>query len=234
MSGAGPAAVIAAALERRLSPKQVRSLQEELVGAVRQEPLASTPRLVAGLDVAYDLRRRLAVGAAVIVDVATLEPVETAVVNVELTFPYVPGLLAWRELPALLAAWQKLAARPDLVLCDGQGRAHPRRCGLACMVGLLLGVPAIGCAKSLLVGRHGRLGSRRGASAALIDRGEEVGRAVRTRDGVRPVYVSIGHRITLDETVAWVLRLARHRIPEPLRLADHAAASPRVTQPVAG
>jgi deoxyribonuclease V len=219
-----PAALLAAALERRTSPAQARSLQEELAGAVRESPLAKVPRLAAGLDVAYDARRRLAVGAAAVVNVATLEPVETAVATVELAFPYVPGLLAWRELPALLAAWRKLAARPDLVLCDGQGRAHPRRCGLACMVGLLLDVPAIGCAKSLLIGRHGRLAARRGASAALVDGDETIGRAVRTRDGVRPVYVSIGHRITLDEAVAWVLRLAHTRVPEPLRAADRAAA----------
>lgn len=224
MSRDRPAALLAAALERRTSPAQARSLQEELAGAVRESPLAKVPRLAAGLDVAYDARRRLAVGAAAVVNVATLEPVETAVATVELTFPYVPGLLAWRELPALLAAWRKLRVRADLVLCDGQGRAHPRRCGLACMVGLLLDVPAVGCAKSVLVGRHRRLGARRSASAPLVHRGEQVGRVVRTRDGVRPVYVSVGHCITLDEAVAWVLRLARYRIPEPLRLADHAAA----------
>jgi deoxyribonuclease V len=224
VSGDRPAALLTAALERRTSPAQARSLQEELAGAVRESPLAKVPRLVAGLDVAYDARRRFAVAAAVIVDIATLAAVETAVATTEITFPYVPGLLAWHELPALLAAWQKLAARPDLVLCDGQGRAHPRRCGLACMVGLLFDVPAIGCAKSLLVGRHGRLGARRGSTADLVDRGETVGRAVRTRDGVRPVYISVGHCVTLDEAVAWVLRLARYRIPEPLRLADHAAA----------
>jgi len=219
-----PAALLAAALERRTSPAQARSLQEELAGAVRETPLAAAPRLVAGIDVAYDTRRRLAVAAAVVVDAATLAPVETVVATAEVTFPYVPGLLAWRELPALLAAWRRLETCPDLVLCDGQGRAHPRRCGLACMVGLLLDVPAIGCAKSLLIGRHGRLAARRGASAALVDRRETVGRAVRTRDGVRPVYVSVGHRITLDEAVSWVLRLARTRIPEPLRSADRAAA----------
>ena len=219
-----PAALLAAALERRTSPAQARSLQEELAGAVRETPLAAAPRLVAGFDVAYDTRRRLAVAAAVVVDAATLAPVETVVATAEVTFPYVPGLLAWRELPALLAAWRRLETCPDLVLCDGQGRAHPRRCGLACMVGLLLDVPAIGCAKSLLIGRHGRLAARRGASAALVDRRETVGRAVRTRDGVRPVYVSVGHRITLDEAVSWVLRLARTRIPEPLRSADRAAA----------
>jgi deoxyribonuclease V len=224
VSGDRPAALLTAALERRTSPAQARSLQEELADAVGEEPLATTPRLVAGLDVAYDVRRRLAVAAAVVIDATTLAPVETAVASAELTFPYVPGLLAWRELPALLAAWRRLSCRPDLVLCDGHGRAHPRRCGLACMVGLLLDVPAIGCAKSLLTGRHGRLGVRRGSSGCLIDRGEPVGRAVRTRDGVRPVYVSVGHLITLDEAVAWVLRLARYRIPEPLRLADHAAA----------
>jgi deoxyribonuclease V len=224
VSGDRPAALLTAALERRTSPAQARSLQEELAGAVREAPLATAPRLVAGLDVAYDVRRRLAVAAAVVIDATTLTPVETTTATAELTFPYLPGLLAWRELPALLAAWRRLRARPDLVLCDGQGRAHPRRCGLACMAGLLLDLPAIGCAKSVLVGRHGRLGSRRGATADLVDGTEVIGRALRTRDGVRPVYVSVGHCITLDDAVSWVLQLARYRIPEPLRVADHAAA----------
>jgi deoxyribonuclease V len=219
-----PAALLAASLERRTSPAQARSLQDELTGAVRETPLAAAPRLVGGLDVAYDLRRQLAAAAAVVVDAATLAPVETAVATAEVTFPYVPGLLTWRALPALLAAWRRLSRRPDLVLCDGHGRAHPRRCGLACMVGLLLDVPAIGCAKSLLIGRHGRLAARRGSTEELLDGEEVVGRAVRTRDGVRPVYVSVGHRITLDEAVSWVLCLARTRIPEPLRSADRAAA----------
>jgi len=219
-----PAALLAAALERRASPAQARSLQDELAGAVREVALAKAPSLIAGLDVAYDLARRRAVGAVVVVDAETLTPLETVVATVELTFPYVPGLLAWRELPALLAAWRRLSCRPDFVLCDGHGRAHPRRCGLACMVGLLFDVPAIGCAKSLLIGRHGRLGARRGATADLVDRGESVGRVVRTRDGVRPVYVSVGHRVTVDEAVAWVLRVSRYRIPEPLRAADRVAA----------
>jgi deoxyribonuclease V len=224
VSGDRPAALLTAALERRTSPAQARSLQEELAGAVREAPLATAPRLVAGLGVACDVRRRLAVAAAVVIDATTLTPVETTTATAELTFPYLPGLLAWRELPALLAAWRRLETRPDLVLCDGQGRAHPRRCGLACMAGLLLDIPAIGCAKSVLVGCHGRLGSRRGATADLVDGTEVIGRALRTRDGVRPVYVSVGHCITLDDAVSWVLRVARYRIPEPLRLADHAAA----------
>jgi len=136
------------------------------------------------------------------------------------TFPYVPGLLSFREAPATVEAVEKLHRRPDLLMCDGQGLAHPRRTGLACHVGLWLDIPTIGAAKSLLCGEHREPGARRGCRAALRHDGETVGLALRTRDGVKCVYVSVGHRITLGEAARWVLRAARfYRLPEPTRQA---------------
>ncbi len=137
-----------------------------------------------------------------------------------MSFPYVPGLLSFRELPVLSEAWIRLEIRPDVLIFDGQGIAHPRRLGLASHGGLLFGVPSIGCAKSLLVGRHGPLGEERGAMADILHQGEVVGRAVRTRRGVLPVYVSPGHLMDLPTAVELVLRMtSRYREPETTRYA---------------
>jgi deoxyribonuclease V len=139
---------------------------------------------------------------------------------VRLGFPYVPGLLSFRELPVLAEAWERLEVRPDVLIFDGQGTAHPRRLGLACHGGLLFGVPSIGCAKSLLVGKHGPLGEERGSTAELLHRGEVVGMAVRTRRAVQPVYVSPGHLMDLPTAVELVLRVTtRYREPETTRHA---------------
>ncbi|MBB5134285.1 deoxyribonuclease V [Thermocatellispora tengchongensis] len=182
-------------------------------------------RLVAGLDVAYTPAEgggELVTGAVVVLDAATLEVAGQAVVTERARFPYVPGLFAFRELPPLLAALDRLDAVPDLLLCDGHGLAHPRRFGLACHLGVLTGLPVIGVAKTLFVGEHGEPGRERGAYAPVVHEGDVVGRALRTQDGVRPVYVSQGHRVGLDEACEHVLRLApAYRLPEPIRRADH-------------
>lgn len=197
-----------------------RAIQERLRRRVREEPLARPVRLVAGVDVSFDRRSPLLYAAVVVLDAASLEVVEVAAARREAGFPYVPGYLSFRELPPLLAAWERLERAPDLVVCDGHGRAHPRRFGIACHLGVLLDRPTIGCAKSRLVGEHREPGARRGASVALRHEGEVVGRVVRTREGVRPVYASVGHRVTLADAERWVLRLAgRYRLPEPVRAA---------------
>ncbi len=140
-------------------------------------------------------------------------------------FPYVPGYLSFREAPAVLAALAKLRTRPDLLLCDGQGRAHPRRFGLACHLGVLTGLPSIGVAKSLLLGVHGPLPEPKGSWVALKDKGEVIGAALRTRAGVKPVYVSIGHRVSLATAIDYVLRCTpRYRLPETTRLAHRLAS----------
>jgi deoxyribonuclease V len=157
----------------------------------------------------------------VVLEYPSLRPVETAVVKRRVRFPYVPGLLSFREAPAILDAFARLATRPDLLLCDGQGIAHPRRLGLASHLGLLLDLPTIGCAKSRLVGEYQDPGPRRGARAPLRLDGRQVGWVLRTRDGVRPLFVSPGHRMSIGAAARWVLGCgAGHRLPEPTHLAD--------------
>ena len=176
------------------------------------------PRVVAGADVSYkgDAAR------AVFVVMRDLEPVEQVVVDEVVPFPYIPGLLSFREIPPLLTAWKKLRTRPDVIIVDGQGIAHPRRLGIASHLGLVLGVPTIGCAKSRLCGEHAEPARERGAWTPLVHRDETVGAALRTRDGCNVVYVSTGHRISLKSAISVVLACApRYRLPEPQRLADH-------------
>jgi deoxyribonuclease V len=145
---------------------------------------------------------------------------ETATAAVTARFPYIPGLLSFRETPAVIEAWTKLKTRPDCLICDGHGLAHPRRFGIACHLGLLLDLPSIGCAKSLLVGTHRTPPKRRGSVEPLLDRGEQIGAVVRTRNGVAPVFVSQGHRISLNAAVQTVLdTFAGYRLPEPTRRA---------------
>ncbi|ESQ01502.1 endonuclease V [Streptomyces sp. GBA 94-10 4N24] len=174
-----------------------------------------------GVDVAYDDARGLVAAAAVVLDAATLQVVEEATAVGPVPFPYVPGLLAFRELPAVLAALAALAAPPGLVVCDGYGVAHPRRFGLASHLGVLTGLPAVGVAKNPFTFTHEPPGERRGDQTPLTDGAEEVGRALRTRTAVRPVYVSTGHGVPLDRAVAHTLHLApTYRLPETTRRAD--------------
>jgi deoxyribonuclease V len=190
-------------------------------------------RRVAGVDIAVDRARARGTGSVVVLGYPELEVVEVAVEEAPLTFPYVPGLLSFREVPVLRAAFRRLAGPFDLLLVDGQGLAHPRRFGLACHLGLLLDVPAIGCAKSRLVGEHASPDEAAGSRSDLLDDGEVIGGVLRTRDGVKPVFVSAGHRIGLAEAEAWVLRCCRgYRLPEPTRLA-HQAAGGRIPTAIA-
>ncbi|GAA3425886.1 endonuclease V [Streptosporangium sandarakinum] len=177
------------------------------------------PALVAGVDVAY-AGDRLAAAVAVL-DGGTLEVVEQVTVGAPVAFDYVPGLLAFRELPALLDALGRLTVTPDLVVCDGYGLAHPRRFGLACHLGVLTGLPAIGVGKTAFVGSYAEPGPERGSASDLTLDGEVVGRVLRTRDGVKPVFVSVGHRVDLDTACHNVLALTpSYRLPETTRVAD--------------
>jgi deoxyribonuclease V len=204
-----------------MTPREAVALQRELrERLVLHPPRGLKVERVAGADISMMRGEDTAYGGFVVLDVETLEPVAKASAAVPLGFPYVPGLLSFRELPVLAAAWERLEVRPDVLIFDGQGTAHPRRFGLACHGGLLFNVPSIGCAKSLLVGEHGPLGEERGATAELLHRGEVVGMAVRTRPRVRPVYVSPGHRMDLRTAVELVLRVTRrYREPETTRHA---------------
>lgn len=178
---------------------------------------------------AFDNTRNLAFAAVVVIDLETMETVETATAVMPISFPYVPGYLSFRELPALAAAWKRLREQPDLAVLDAHGYAHPRRMGLACHAGLEFDLPAIGCAKSVLYGEVGELAETRGARAPLLDpkTGEEIGWALRTRDRVRPVYLSVGHKMDLPTAAELILRLTpagRYRFPETTRRADRKAA----------
>ena len=189
---------------------------------VAHDQLPAAIHTVAGVDVAYAPDSDLLVAAAVLLDATTLEIRHTALVQQRAAFPYVPGLFSFRELPPIQAALAQLPEPPDLVLCDGQGLAHPRRFGLACHLGVVTGLPTIGCAKTRLVGQYKHLDQARGSTAELVLEGETVGRAVRTQPGINPVFVSVGHRVSLATACHWVLRCApTYRLPETTRAADH-------------
>ena len=202
-----------------MTPEEAVAEQERLRPLVRT---STDPGLdvahVAGLDVSYADDDRL-VGAVVVLDAATLETVDSAVVRGRARFPYLPGLFAFRELPPLLEALGRLTVTPDLLVCDGQGLAHPRRFGLACHLGVLVDLPSVGVAKTPM-GRFEQPPDERGATADLMQDGEVVGRALRTRVGVKPVFVSVGHRVDLDRACAEVLRLCVTRLPETTRRTD--------------
>ena len=208
----------------RVSTAQAREIQVELAGQVLRTGEVISPRLIAGVDISVNRVAGTGTAAAVVLSYPDLEIVETKTVTDKIEFPYVPGLLSFREAPLILAACEDLTVTPDLIMVDGQGIAHPRRMGLASHLGLFLDVPTIGCAKSRLCGRHEEPGNEQGSRADLIDNGEVIGAVLRTRGGVKPVYVSIGHRIDLAAAVHWVLACCRgYRLPEPTRLAHQAA-----------
>ena len=208
------------------TPAGAIALQKQLAPQVILEgdPPEAGVHTVAGCDLAFlDRGRRsaLARAAVVLLSYPDLQPVEQQVVEAPVTFPYVPGLLAFREVPVLLQAFEKLERTPDLLLADGQGYAHPRRFGIACHLGLLLDLPTIGVAKSRLTGEHEEPAPAAGARADLRDGGELIGVVLRTRERGRPLYVSPGHRIGFAPAADWVMRLSRgYRLPEPTRLAD--------------
>lgn len=207
-----------------LPPSEAMALQERLAQQVLLTPLASTPRTICGLDLSAEDAQGFARGAAVVLSFPDMQVIEVRTALRKVTFPYIPGLLAFREAPILAAVLERLTTIPDCILVDGQGIAHPRRFGIACHIGLLTDHPTIGCAKSILRGRHNPLPEEAGSWEPLVDRGEVVGAAVRTCAGTAPVYVSPGHRVDLASAIRIVLACIRgHRLPEPTRLAHRAA-----------
>lgn len=208
-----------------VTPRQAVAIQERLRSrVVRRNRIGRRVRRVAGVDVGFEDGGRVTRAAVVVLRWPGLAVAESAVARRETSFPYVPGLLSFRELPAVLAAVDELSEAPDLWLCDGQGVAHPRRFGIASHLGVLLDVPTAGVGKSRLIGQHDEPGPKRGDWAALKHQGERIGAVLRTRDGVNPVYVSVGHRVALPTAINWVLRCApRYRLPETTRQADRLA-----------
>ncbi len=203
-----------------LGTKAAARLQEKLATRIRIVPLKRAVRRIAGIDVAFSSDGTRCIAGVVVYEPETGETIETKVAVRAVRFPYVPGLLTFREAPATLAALRKLVCEPDLLMFDAQGRAHPRRLGLASHIGLLIDRPSIGCAKSRLCGTHDLPPIERGRSVPLYDGQEIIGAVLCTRTNVKPVFVSVGHRITLDEAVRWVTACAdRYRLPEPTRRA---------------
>jgi len=214
------------------TPAEAREIQVRLRERMERQDRVGQVRLVAGADIALELAGRgswrtgqgRAIAGVIVYRFPEMEEVERASSIEPLRFPYVPGLLSFREIPALLAAFELLRTSPDLIFCDGQGYAHPRRFGLASHLGVVLDVPSIGVAKSILIGECKELGRRAGSTAALIDpaNGEQIGAAVRTATGVKPVYVSTGNRISLDRAIEFTMSVVNgFRIPRPTRDADH-------------
>lgn len=206
-----------------LSEDDACMLQQQLATQVSRQDEFFQIRYIAGVDVAYSKVTDQLVAAVVVLDAETLLPVETAVAYDHVTFPYISGLFSFREVPPLLKAFAQLKHVPDLVICDGQGIAHPRGFGLACHLGLLFDVPSIGCGKTRLWGKAMEPAGQRGAVMPLCVEQEVVGNVLRTQQGVKPVYVSIGHRISLESACHWVLHCSpRFRLPETTRLSDQA------------
>jgi len=217
----------------QVSVTQAIEIQKKLAGQVsRKNEIVNVPHFIAGVDISVDRVRKTGIGAVVVTKYPELEIMETRVVKDTLGFPYVPGLLSFRESPLVLAACEKLEVKPDLIIVDGHGYAHPRRAGIASHLGLLLDTPTIGCAKSLLCGTYEMPDKTKGSYSDIIDNKEVIGVALRTKEGVKPVFVSIGHKVDLEAAIYWVLGCCRgYRLPEPARFA-HMAAGGTLKGPV--
>lgn len=214
-----------------LSASEARQLQGRLAERICLTPLQGQPETVAGIDCGIEANGHLRAVVSLF-DYPAMNHVQTVIHRQPCVFPYVPGLLSFREMPAVLGAMEQLAQKPDLLLCDGQGIAHPRRLGIASHLGLWLNRPAIGVGKSRLVGCHEDPGQDKGCHTPLMDRGERIGTVLRTRTGVRPVYVSPGHLVDHADSMDWVLgTLSRYRLPEPIRAADRASRGPIPIRP---
>lgn len=211
-----------------ITPKEAVLLQNELRVRVVSRDDFGEIRLVGGVDVG--VKDGIAVAAVVTFEYPSLTHVETVTATRNAVFPYIPGLLAFRETPVILDAFAKLVKRPDIIMVDGHGYAHPRRFGLACHLGMMLGIPSIACGKSRLVGEYAEPAPGRGSVEDLTHDGEVIGKVLRTRDNVKPVFISVGHRVSLDTAVRMALELARgKRLPEPVGEAHRVASQSKVT-----
>jgi len=208
-----------------VTPQEAIAIQESLWQRVIRQDQHGVIQRVAGIDIGFEENGALTRAAVVVLSFPGLEWIESAVARRATSFPYIPGLLSFREAPAALEALEQLKSLPDLLICDGQGIAHPRRFGLASHLGLLCDLPSIGAAKSRLIGEHAPLDAARGEWQYLFDKGEIVGAALRTRQNTRPVYVSIGHQVSLESAIRYTLDCARRfRLPEPTRQAHQLAS----------
>jgi deoxyribonuclease V len=208
-----------------VTPKEAMQIQRELAGRVIEQDRLPPVHFVAGVDVGFEGEsNRTARAAVVVLNFPALQPVDYAIARAPVAFPYIPGLLSFRELPVVLSALEQLKIVPDVFVVDGHGRSHPRRMGIACHLGVLLDLPTIGCAKSILCGKADEPANRVGAQSPLMDGAEQIGAALRTRAGAKPVYISIGHLVSLDRAVDVVRQCCtRYRLPETTRYAHRVA-----------
>ncbi|MBQ4814336.1 endonuclease V [Pseudoalteromonas luteoviolacea] len=203
------------------SPEQAQQLQHVLAEQVIKTDAFEPIKYIAGVDVAYDEVKNKVVGAVVVLDAITFEVLESQTAIEPISFPYVPGLFSFREVPPLLSAIKKLTIKPDLIVCDGQGVAHPKRCGMASHLGVLLNIPTIGCGKTKLLGEYAPPAEQKGSHSDLIDNQQCIGKVLRTQNGIKPVFVSIGHKVSLATAVEWIDKLTpKYRLPETTRQAD--------------
>jgi deoxyribonuclease V len=210
-----------------INVEEAIAIQEKLQAEVITEDKFDEPvQYVAGVDMGFEAEGTISRAAVAVLSFPDLRLQETSIARRPTTFPYIPGFLSFREIPTVLDALEKIQTIPHIILCDGQGIAHPRRFGIACHLGVLINIPTIGVAKSLLIGKHQNLPEERGSWQPLIHKGETIGAVLRTRTGVKPLYISSGHRISLPTAIDYVLRCTtRYRLPETTRIADKLASS---------
>lgn len=202
-------------------------IQEKLrTQVITADQFPEPVKYVAGVDMGFLADGTISQAAVAVLSFPDLKLVETSIAHRPTSFPYIPGFLSFREIPAVLEALEKLKTVPDMILCDGQGIAHPRRLGIACHLGVLIDLPTIGVAKSWLIGKHEELPDTKGSWKPLIDQGETIGAVLRTRTGVKPLYVSSGHKVSLQTAIDYVMRCTpKYRLPETTRIADKLASS---------
>lgn len=215
-----------------LTAEEAIAIQQSLRGEIITTDQLGEIQFVAGVDVGFEAEGTITRAAVAVLRLDDLKLQDRAIARRPTTFPYIPGFLSFREVPAVLEALQKLTLLPDLLLCDGQGIAHPRRFGIACHLGLLTNLPSIGVAKSLLVGKHDEVPNDRGSWVPLTHKGDTIGAALRTRPGTKPLYISSGHRISLNTAISYVMRCTtKYRLPETTRFAHNLASGPAIDQP---
>lgn len=208
-----------------VSPKEAIAIQESLMDRVVLHDDFGEIKTVAGVDVGFEENNTITRAAVVVLDFESLVLIESAIARRPTTFPYVPGLLSFREIPAVLQALLELSAAPDLLLCDGQGIAHPRRLGIASHLGILTDIPSVGVAKSRLIGTHADVPMKKGSSVPLMNQGEQIGVVLRTRTNVKPLFISPGHRVCMQSATEFVMRcITRYRLPETTRRAHKLAS----------
>lgn len=205
---------------KTINPVEAKKLQKELQQQISLTPLEGNPRLVGGADISFDRDSDMMYAAIIVLELPDLKPVAQSLVSDENTFPYIPGLLAFREMPVLLKAWNRLDRKPDVLILDGHGIAHPRRMGIATHFGIEADHPTIGCAKNILTGTHEVLGNKKGEATDLLENGEKIGMVLRSRTDVNPVYISPGHRLSFEDTYSVIMKtLTKYKLPRTTRLA---------------